>query len=93
MDIEGLGFVKSASVPIPVSQLELGTAGRIVKITTNDRLYRHKLLSMGLIPGTVIQLVRVAPLGDPLEFYTRGFFLSLRRDEASCIEVLLENAN
>lgn len=74
----------------PISQLKVGMSGRIVKIATKDLLYRQKLLSMGLIPGTLIQLIRAAPLGDPLEFVVRGYFLSLRREEAACVEVVIE---
>lgn len=42
---------------------------------------------MGLLPGTTVSLVRVAPLGDPLEIQVRGSRLTLRRSEADQIEV------
>ena len=41
-----------------------------------------RLMMMGLIPGTSFTVVRVAPLGDPIEIKVRGFNLSLRREEA-----------
>lgn len=49
--------------------------------------YRAKLLAMGLLPGTSIELVRTAPLGDPLELRVRGYELSLRRAEAAVLEL------
>ncbi|QQR89394.1 MAG: 50S ribosome-binding GTPase [Myxococcales bacterium] len=45
--------------------------------------YRRRLLEMGLIPGTTVQMVRTAPLGDPIEVRLRGFSLSLRRKDAA----------
>lgn len=46
-----------------------------------------RLLEMGLIPGTMVEVVRVAPLGDPIDFRVRGFHLSLRRSEAAHVQV------
>lgn len=47
----------------------------------------RRLMELGLVPGTPVTLVRVAPLGDPLEVSVRGMRLSLRRAEASQIRV------
>jgi ferrous iron transport protein A len=49
-----------------------------------------RLREMGVVPGTRIQLVRRAPLGDPIEISLRGSLLSLRRSEAEWIEVTPE---
>ncbi|MFT3829661.1 MAG: FeoA family protein [Opitutaceae bacterium] len=46
-----------------------------------------RLREMGVLPGTNVKLLRVAPLGDPLEIQVRGYNLSLRRAEAAAIEV------
>ena len=48
----------------------------------------RRLLEMGLLPGTVIEVVRVAPLGDPIELSLRGYALSIRRAEAMAIDVV-----
>ncbi|MCA9871923.1 MAG: ferrous iron transport protein A [Caldilineae bacterium] len=48
---------------------------------------RKRLLDMGVIPGAEIAVVRVAPLGDPVEYLVKGYHLSLRRDEAAQIMV------
>jgi len=45
---------------------------------------------MGFVPGEVIKVERVAPLGDPVAFRIKGYRLSLRREEAAMIEVTLE---
>lgn len=46
-----------------------------------------RLLEMGLTPGTKIQVVRAAPLGFPIEIKVRGYLLTLRKSEASCLEI------
>lgn len=48
---------------------------------------RKRLLDMGVIPGAEITVVRVAPLGDPVEYLVKGYHLSLRRNEAEQILV------
>jgi len=49
-----------------------------------------RLREMGMLPGTQVKLVRVAPLGDPLEIQVRGYRLSLRKAEAALVEVTPE---
>jgi ferrous iron transport protein A len=46
-----------------------------------------KLLEMGCIPGETVEVIRVAPLGDPIAIAVSGYMLSLRKDEASSIRV------
>ncbi len=46
-----------------------------------------RMLEMGLVPGTTVEVVRLAPLGDPMEIRVRGFLLSVRKEEAAHIEV------
>lgn len=64
-----------------------GTVGRIVGYDKALRGYKGKLLSMGLTPGTSFTVIRVAPLGDPIEIQVRGFHLSLRKQEADALVV------
>jgi len=49
--------------------------------------FRRRLMELGVLPGTRVELVRVAPLGDPMELRVRGCSLSMRRDEARSIVV------
>ncbi len=46
-----------------------------------------RLLELGLVPGTVVEVVRLAPLGDPMELKVRGFLLSVGKEEAAHVEV------
>ncbi|MBM3329937.1 MAG: ferrous iron transport protein A [Calditrichaeota bacterium] len=47
----------------------------------------RRLAEMGFVPGTLIEVVRRAPLSDPIEFRLRGYLVSLRREEALLIRV------
>ncbi len=49
--------------------------------------YRHKLMSMGLLPGTAFEVVGVAPLGDPVAIKVKGFLLSLRKSELEALDI------
>lgn len=49
--------------------------------------FRRRLMELGLVPGTRVELVGVAPLGDPLELLVRGASLSIRRSEAETIRI------
>lgn len=48
---------------------------------------KRRIMDMGLTKGTRVLVHKVAPLGDPIEVTVRGYELSLRKDEAGCIEV------
>ncbi|HJN48842.1 MAG: FeoA family protein [Pseudomonadales bacterium] len=69
------------------SEIELGQHARILKYIGPTTTYHKRLISLGLTPGTEFKLLKVAPLGDPIEIAVRGFRLSLRRNEAACLEV------
>jgi Fe2+ transport system protein FeoA len=68
-------------------EMKIGHRGRIVRIGAGEPVYRQRLISMGLIPGTEFVVSRIAPLGDPIEITVRGFALSLRKDEASILQI------
>ena len=63
--------------------------GRTVEVRVVDgtRAFRRRLLEMGLVPGTSVKVVTVAPLGDPLRIEVRGGQWSIRRAEAAQIQV------
>ncbi len=52
-----------------------------------ERSFRRRLMELGLVPGTVVEMVGVAPLGDPIELLVRGCSLSIRRGEALWVAV------
>lgn len=66
--------------------LSVGEFAVIKELNGSDSLIR-KMSSLGLIPGTSIQLIRRAPLGDPIEIQVRHYILSLRREEAEMVIV------
>lgn len=66
-------------------EMKIGETSKIAGYEKNNERYREKLLSMGLTRGTEITLVKIAPLGDPVEISVRGFKLSLRKDEAKVL--------
>lgn len=55
-----------------------------------ERAFRRRLMELGLVPGTRVELVAVAPLGDPLELLVRGASLSIRRSDAAFVRVNAE---
>jgi ferrous iron transport protein A len=71
---------------LSLDQLRMGQRARIVAVAGTDSLVQ-RLLEMGLIDGEEVEVVGVAPLGDPLEVRLRDYRLSLRRTEAARIQV------
>lgn len=69
-----------------LDSLKPGDAG-VVKALDCDPEAAHRLMEMGLLPGTPIKVVRFAPLGDPIEIVMRGYHFSLRKAEAAGILV------
>ncbi|MDM7275152.1 MAG: FeoA family protein [Thermoprotei archaeon] len=70
----------------PLSQLNSGEKGRVVKVV-GDPLLRRRLVAMGVVRGAEVIVVRRAPLGDPMELLLKGYYLSLRRNEAENVFV------
>jgi ferrous iron transport protein A len=63
--------------------------GRLVTVSRigGERAFRRRLMELGLVPGTRLELKSIAPLGDPMELLVRGCSLSIRRSEAEHVEV------
>ena len=70
----------------PLTSLPVGSAGTVTEIKVPAE-HRGRLLEMGLLVGTPVELVRFAPLGDPVEIKVRGYHLTLRKHEAEQIWV------
>lgn len=71
-----------------LDKLVPGESGKIVKVSGRGAI-RRRLVDMGLTTGSVIEMVKPSPLGDPVEYRLRGYHLSLRKSEARTIEVEL----
>lgn len=69
-----------------LNELKDGDHAEIIKIEGAGEI-RQRLLEMGLVKGVRLQLLRVAPLGDPIEIKIHNFLLSLRKEEAAQVVV------
>ena len=69
-----------------LDDLRPGEAGVIVRIDREGSVAR-RLMELGLVPGTAVEVVRYAPLGDPMELRIRRIHISIRRREAARIHV------
>ncbi|MFM1848828.1 MAG: Protein, involved in Fe2+ transport [Pseudomonadota bacterium] len=66
-----------------------GKKGVVVSVSIENKTLCNKLLSMGIVNGTEIEVLSIAPLGDPMKIQALGYKLSLRRSEARHVEVAL----
>ena len=70
----------------PLKELKPGEKGKIIKVGGGGSI-RRRLLDMGVVSGSEIEVERVAPLGDPIEVKIKGYHLTLRKEEAGSIQV------
>jgi ferrous iron transport protein B len=80
---------KKPSEAVRLDQLQIGQRGRILTVGGDNVALRQHMLDMGLIPGTVVEVTRFAPLGDPMQIKLHSFALTLRLEDASKLEVRL----
>jgi ferrous iron transport protein A len=71
---------------VTLDQLALGQSAKVIKLTGAPSV-RRRLMEMGITPSALVEAIRWAPLGDPLDIKVRGYHLSLRREEAAAVEV------
>ena len=74
----------------PLTSVALGATATVEEITLPPA-NRPRLMEMGLLVGTKVELVRFAPMGDPVEIKVRGYNLTLRKSEAEQILVRVGN--
>lgn len=70
-----------------LKDVKVGTEATVVRVHGEGAL-RRRIMDMGVTKGVSVKVVKVAPLGDPLELTVRGYQLSLRKADAAMIEVL-----
>ncbi len=75
-----------------LDQLPIGKTATIVSVG-GEGMLRCRLLDMGVIPRTKVTIKKIAPLGDPIEIYLRGYELTLRIEDAKNIEVRPEGGS
>lgn len=71
---------------LTLRDVKIGETATVVKLHGEGAIKR-RIMDMGITKGVVIKVVKVAPLGDPLEINVRGYELSLRKADAVLIEV------
>ncbi|MDE6607405.1 MAG: ferrous iron transport protein A [Lachnospiraceae bacterium] len=69
-----------------LKEMKSGEQGKIVSVGEKGQM-RRRIMDMGVTPGAEVKVVKVAPLGDPIEVTIRGYELSLRKEEAKQIVV------
>ncbi|HKZ82646.1 MAG TPA: metal-dependent transcriptional regulator [Anaerolineae bacterium] len=78
--------VEPLSSTMPLSELRPGQRATIVHVGGHGPI-RRRYMEMGIVKGETVRVERVAPLGDPVEYFVKGYHLSLRREEAGQIMV------
>ncbi|SPT68443.1 Ferrous iron transport protein A [Anaerobiospirillum thomasii] len=71
-----------------LDSLKVGETTKVVSVHGEHTALRRRLLDMGLTPDTEVSITRMAPLGDPIELSLRGYSLTIRKSDASLVEVL-----
>ncbi len=85
-EIEGKGKEEIGKARMMLNHLKIGQRAKLVRIGGKGELHK-RLVDMGMVPGAVLGVERVAPLGDPIDIKLRGYHLSLRKEEAALITV------
>ena len=69
-----------------LKNLKPGQSARVVRVHGEGAL-RLRVMELGLTPGTPVRVLKIAPLGDPIQIRVRGCALSLRKADAALIEI------
>ena len=70
-----------------LSELKLGDKCKVVSIDNVNSLLKRRLLDMGITKGVKLEVKKIAPFGDPIDLYLRGYELCVRRKDVEGIEV------
>ena len=69
-----------------LKELQVGQSAVIKKVKTSGAL-KQRFMDMGITKGITVKVIKVAPLGDPIEIELRGYNLSIRKNDAENIEI------
>ena len=69
-----------------LGEAKVGSTDLVTKIEGNGA-YKRRIMDMGITKGSEIYIRKVAPLGDPVEITVRGYELSVRKNDAQCVQV------
>ena len=77
---------KKGDIAMTLGDAAVGSTVVVTKIT-GDGAYKRRIMDMGITKGSELYIRKVAPLGDPVEITVRGYELSVRKNDAQCVEV------
>ena len=86
LHITAPGHTDGSAGTVELGSLEPGSRGRVRQLGGTPVL-RRRLMDLGVVPGEIVVLEKIAPLGDPIEIELKGYRLSLRKTEAAAILV------
>lgn len=72
---------------LSLDTLKTGQKGRVITIESTNKEIKRRLLDMGITPGVIVEVKRIAPLGDPYDIRVRDYDLCIRRSDLALIEV------
>ncbi len=70
-----------------LGNLRPGQQGKILRLDSSIGPIRRRLMDMGVLPGEIVKVEKIAPMGDPIEITVKSYNLSLRKSEAQGIEI------
>ena len=70
-----------------LSDLKKGQIGKVLALHNENKALRRRLLDMGITKGVILEVKKVAPLGDPVDIYLRGYELCVRRKDMESIDI------
>jgi len=76
--------------PTPLSQAASGDRCLVLEIAPEPAELRNRLYALGIIPGCDLEVLRFAPMGDPMQLKVSGSFISIRKSEAHIIQVEIQ---
>lgn len=79
--------IVEGSAALTLHDLPVGVAAVVVDVRTADPATTRRLLDLGFVPGTPVEMVRRAPLRDPVVYRVAGYEIALRRAQAECIRI------
>lgn len=70
-----------------IDMLKVGQSAKVISIDVKSKTLKRHLLDMGITRGAVITISRIAPMGDPISMYVRGYEISIGKNELKNISV------
>lgn len=74
------------SAALALSQIPVGEIVEVIAVVA-DRETKWRLMDLGMVPGTRVEVLRASPLGDPVAYRLRGTMIALRRQDAEVVQV------